>query len=64
MRPSVKLVTLAPELQNAKQAINYLLEHKITPSLGHSNATYDQAEESFAAGIPIVTHIFNACHQF
>jgi N-acetylglucosamine-6-phosphate deacetylase len=60
MRPNVKLVTLAPELKNAELAIDYLLKHKIIPSLGHSNATYEQAERAFAAGIPIVTHIFNA----
>lgn len=60
MSPAVKLVTLAPELDGSKLAIDYLHKHGITPSLGHSDATYKQAKQAFAAGISIVTHIFNA----
>jgi N-acetylglucosamine-6-phosphate deacetylase len=60
MHPSIKLVTFAPELDNADQVTTYLLNHSITPSLGHSNATFEQANHAFKAGIHLVTHIFNA----
>jgi N-acetylglucosamine-6-phosphate deacetylase len=59
-KPSVKLITLAPESKEGLAAINYLNQHNIIPSLGHSNATYEEAEKAFIAGIPLVTHIFNA----
>jgi len=59
-RPSVKLMTLAPELKNGKQAIEYLRQQAIVASLGHSNATFDEAMEAFGWGISMVTHILNA----
>jgi N-acetylglucosamine-6-phosphate deacetylase len=55
-RPSVRLMTLAAELQNGKQAIAYLRQQGIVPSLGHSNATFQEATDTFNWG----THIFNA----
>ncbi len=60
IRPSVKLMTLAPELENGKEAIDYLLRKNVTPSLGHSNATFAQADQAFASGVQMITHIFNA----
>lgn len=59
-RPSVKIMTLAPELDKGDQAIDYLLKQGIVPSLGHSNATFNEAMQAFERGIPMVTHIFNA----
>ncbi len=60
IRPSIKLMTLAPEAENGKLAIQYLLKQGVLPSLGHSNATFAEAVEAFAAGVSMVTHIFNA----
>ncbi len=60
IKPSVKLMTLAPEGKNGKLAIKCLLENKIVPSLGHSNATFAEASDAFAEGVSMVTHIFNA----
>ncbi len=56
----VKLITLAPELENGGLAIEYLLKQGIIPALGHSNATFDEAHQAFAKGVPMVTHTFNA----
>ncbi|MCR5265976.1 MAG: amidohydrolase family protein [Cyanobacteria bacterium RUI128] len=53
----VKMVTLAPELDRNYEAVNYLNEHGIIASAGHSNATANQVRES---GITQVTHLFNA----
>jgi N-acetylglucosamine-6-phosphate deacetylase len=55
----IKMITLAPE-QCDKNIIDLLLENDIVVSAGHSNATYDEAINSFYAGIPAATHLFNA----
>lgn len=59
-RPSVKIMTLAPELEKGWQAIDYLRKKEILPSLGHSNATFNEAMQAFSRGITMVTHVFNA----
>lgn len=56
---AVKMMTIAPELFNAEQ-IAYLRNAGILLSAGHSTATFEQATQSFAAGISAVTHLFNA----
>jgi N-acetylglucosamine-6-phosphate deacetylase len=57
---SVILMTLAPELDPNGDALAYLQQHKIVASLGHSNATLEQANAAFDRGIKLVTHLFNA----
>ena len=56
----VRIVTLAPELPNATQAIRALNGVGITVSAGHSNATFDEAIKGFDNGIKWGTHLFNA----
>lgn len=56
----VKEVTLAPELPGAIELIKYLVGKNIVVSLGHSNATYEEAKAGFAAGAKTVTHLYNA----
>ncbi len=56
----VKIITLAPELDPTGDAIAYLRSLGITVSLGHSQATADQAQQAFAQGASMVTHAFNA----
>jgi N-acetylglucosamine-6-phosphate deacetylase len=55
----IKMMTLAPE-DCDKNIINLLLQHGVVVSAGHSNATYDEAINSFYGGIPAGTHLFNA----
>ncbi|MDJ0692155.1 MAG: N-acetylglucosamine-6-phosphate deacetylase [Xenococcaceae cyanobacterium MO_188.B32] len=57
---TVKIVTLAPELDSSSDAINYLRSLGITVSLGHSLATAQQARAAFKQGASMVTHAFNA----
>src|SRR5205085_5003570 len=61
---AVRLMTLAPELPGAHALIERLLERDVTVSLGHSDATADQAAEAFALGVRTVTHLFNAMRPF
>ena len=57
---AIKLVTLAPELPGALAAIEWLSQHGIVASLGHSNASYQQAQAAIAAGATRGCHLFNA----
>jgi N-acetylglucosamine-6-phosphate deacetylase len=56
----VWLVTLAPELPGAREVINILYQNEVVMSGGHTRASYEQAQEAFAAGIRCSTHLFNA----
>lgn len=52
-------MTLAPENFTTTQ-IEYLVKHGVIVSVGHTNATYAQAETAFNHGAATVTHMFNA----
>lgn len=56
----VKVMTLAPELDETGTVIPYLRSLGITVSLGHSLATAHQAQTAFEQGATMVTHAFNA----
>ena len=60
----VRLVTLAPELPGADELIATLLRKEIAISCGHSDATAEQANAAFDAGVRTVTHLFNAMRPF
>lgn len=53
------MMTIAPEIFNQCQ-IKFLIENNIILSLGHSNASYAQAQAAINLGIKTSTHIFNA----
>lgn len=55
----IKMMTIAPELQD-DEVIQYLLDHEVVVSLGHSNATCEQATNAYNKGIQTTTHLFNA----
>jgi N-acetylglucosamine-6-phosphate deacetylase len=56
----VRLVTLAPELDGAIDAIRQLTEAGVLVSVGHSDATADQVGAAAGGGARMVTHLFNA----
>ncbi len=56
----VKVITIAPELPGGPQLIEYCVDLGIVVSMGHSEATFEQAREGAAAGARGVTHLFNA----
>jgi N-acetylglucosamine-6-phosphate deacetylase len=57
--PIVRLMTVAPELDPSGEAVAWLHKQGVTVSLGHSNATYDEANAAFDRGIRLMTHTFN-----
>lgn len=56
----VKIMTLAPELDLNGDVIQYLHSQGIIVSLGHSDASVEQAKKAFSWGASMVTHAFNA----
>jgi N-acetylglucosamine-6-phosphate deacetylase len=56
----IRVVTLAPELPGALDLIRMLVARGIIASMGHSDATYDEALAGIQAGATHATHLFNA----
>ncbi len=56
----LKLITVAPELPGADAMIARLIAAGTTVSIGHTDATYEQARAGIAQGITHATHCFNA----
>ena len=59
-RDIVRLVTLAPEAENAAGAISRLVQAGVAVSLGHTGATAEQTHAALEAGASAFTHLFNA----
>ncbi len=55
-----RIVTLAPELPGALEAIARLAAAGIIVSVGHSDAGEEEARAGFRAGARMATHLFNA----
>jgi len=55
----IKMITLAPELQDA-EVLSYLNNQGIILSSGHSNATYAEGKAFLNKPIQAVTHLYNA----
>lgn len=60
----VGYMTLAPELPGASGLVKELCERGVVVAIGHSDATAEQAQEAFAAGVSVLTHAFNAHRRF
>lgn len=58
--PRMRLITLAPERPNAPALIHRLASRGVTVSLGHSNATFQEALAGHRAGLRHTTHTYNA----
>ncbi|KAF4820837.1 N-acetylglucosamine-6-phosphate deacetylase [Colletotrichum siamense] len=56
----IKMITAAPERGRMTQIIPELRERGIIYSIGHSEATYEEASAAVAAGATMITHLFNA----
>jgi N-acetylglucosamine-6-phosphate deacetylase len=61
---TVTTVTLAPELDGALELVDELVARGVCVSLGHSDATAEQAHAAFDRGVHTNTHLFNAMRPF
>ncbi len=56
----LRLITIAPELPGAIELVAAMHARGVRVSLGHSAATFAQAQAGYAAGATSTTHLFNA----
>jgi N-acetylglucosamine-6-phosphate deacetylase len=57
---TIRMMTIAPELPGAAETIRHARTLGVHSSLGHSNATYQEAQSGISAGADHATHTFNA----
>ncbi len=57
---SLKIVTLAPEMDYAGEAIEFFKNQGVRVSIGHTQADYGQTQAALQAGAGRGTHLFNA----
>ncbi len=57
---TLRLVTLAPELDGALDAIRCFVARSVVVAIGHTDASYEQAVAGLHAGATMFTHLFNA----
>lgn len=57
---TLRMLTIAPEIPGAIETIRHARQLGIRCSIGHSNATYEEATAGIAAGATHATHTFNA----
>ncbi|KAJ5333256.1 hypothetical protein MYU51_014725 [Penicillium brevicompactum] len=60
----IKMITAAPEVGNMMAQIPEIASRGIIYSIGHSDATYEQAVAATHQGARMVTHLFNAMRPF
>lgn len=58
--PVIKKITAAPEGGNMTALIPEITGRGIVYSIGHTEATYEEASAAVAAGATMITHLFNA----
>ena len=59
-RPAdIGILTLAPEIEGGLDLVRRFSSMGIRVSLGHSGASYDEAQAAIAAGARAATHLFN-----
>ncbi|MGB4374587.1 MAG: N-acetylglucosamine-6-phosphate deacetylase, partial [Defluviitoga tunisiensis] len=56
----VKLITMAPEVENFFDVIDFLKEKNVVISLGHSSAGFEYFKRAFQSGVNRITHFSNA----
>lgn len=60
----IKYITMATETDEDFALTEYLREHGVTVSIGHSAATYEQAVMAYAHGARSMTHVYNGMTPF
>jgi N-acetylglucosamine-6-phosphate deacetylase len=60
----LRVITLAPELPGAADVVAAARQRGVVVSMGHTNATYEQALEAIDWGVRQATHCFNGMRPF
>lgn len=56
---AVRMVTVAPELPGALDAIKLLVSRGVVAAIGHTDATWEETLAGVDAGATVGTHVFN-----
>jgi N-acetylglucosamine-6-phosphate deacetylase len=59
-KKSIKIVTVASEIEGISGFIRFLTEQGIIPSAGHTNADFERTQQAIESGVRLATHLFNA----
>ncbi|WP_241981191.1 N-acetylglucosamine-6-phosphate deacetylase [Cryobacterium algoritolerans] len=62
-RGTVRMVTIAPELEGGLAAVRQIVGFGAVAAVGHTDANYDMTRQAIAAGATAGTHVFNAMRQ-
>lgn len=60
----IKKIALAPERQGVEGFVEALTKEGVVVALGHSDATYQQAQKAVDAGASVFVHAFNGMRGF
>ncbi|PKM62083.1 MAG: N-acetylglucosamine-6-phosphate deacetylase [Firmicutes bacterium HGW-Firmicutes-21] len=60
----LKIITVAPEVENAKVLIEYAVANGALASIGHTNALFSESENGVHWGATQATHTFNAMRPY
>lgn len=60
----LKIITIAPEVKNAADAISFFSKNNVKVSMGHTNATFEEANNGIKCGATQSTHTFNAMRSY
>jgi N-acetylglucosamine-6-phosphate deacetylase len=63
-KDTIKVFSLAPELDQATEVISKLKEENIVSAIGHSNAQFEPAIKAINAGASLATHLYNGMRSF
>ena len=58
------MISIAPEVANNLEVIEFLVSNGVNVSLGHTATDYETAVKAFAKGATSITHFFNAIKPF
>ncbi|QUH05497.1 N-acetylglucosamine-6-phosphate deacetylase [Saccharopolyspora erythraea] len=56
---TIRMITLAPELDNSVNAVRLLVDNGVIAAVGHTDAVLEQVVPAVDAGATVATHLFN-----
>ncbi len=61
---TARILTLAPELPGALELIDRAVKENLVAAIGHTDATYEEAQAAIERGAKHAVHVFNAMRPF
>jgi len=61
---TARILTIAPELPGALELIDRAVKENLVVAIGHTDATYEQAQVAIERGAKHAVHVFNAMRPF